>query len=288
MTTAVRFQALPPLSPDEYQALEQSIAEHGVMVPIIVDEHDVVIDGHHRQKIASEHGIACPKRTLRDLDDAAKRTLALSLNLDRRHLTREQRRALVAESIKADPQLSDREHGRRTGVDHKTAGAIRDKLQSTGEIPQSDVRVSGDGRVRPSHQPPRPEPVVPEQHLPPLPENYMGYFADEQEASDALAMADMSDSEFESALEAARSEGDLSAQNVLQQGPPEQRKQRDTPITKQFWTANYELTKAVQRVVRLSENDRFKKNKDQISECHLSDLVRARDAINGVIQQLEG
>ena len=69
---------------------------------------------------------------------------------------------------------------------------------------------------------------------------------------------------------------------------PQQQKPRETPITKTFSSANFELRKAVERVVRLSENDRFKKNKDQISGCHLSDLIRARDAINGVIQQLEG
>lgn len=253
MTTAVRFQALPPLSPDEYQALEQSILENGVLVAVIVDEHGVVIDGHHRQKIAAEHRLFCPTREVRDLDDAQKRTMALSLNLDRRHLNREQRRALVAESIKADPQLSDREHSRRTGVSPSTAGSVRQDLESEGEVSKLDSRVSGDGRERPSSQPPRP---TPEPELPP-------------------------DDPYESFP------NEVSSEDVAVEPDP-QRKPRDTPITKSFFTANFELRKAVERVVRLSENDRFKKNKDQISGCHLSDLIRARDAINGVIQQLEG
>lgn len=257
MTTAVRFQALPPLSPDEYQALEQSIAEHGVMVPIIVDEHDVVIDGHHRQKIASEHGLFCPKRTLRDLDDAAKRTMALSLNLDRRHLTREQRRALVAESIKADPQLSDREHGRRTGVDHKTAATVRDEMEGRGEIPHVSERVDSAGRQQPSSKPPRPVIDVPEQQLPPLPDNYMDLTA--STASDTTPIT-----------------------------PAAPKEPRRKAITEAFDTASYELRRVVERVVRLTEDDRFKKNKDQITGSNLSDLIRVRDALNGVIQHLEG
>lgn len=59
---------------------------------------------------------------------------SVSLNADRRQLTRVPRRALVAESIKADPQLSDREHGRRVGANHKTVGAIRRDLEANGEI----------------------------------------------------------------------------------------------------------------------------------------------------------
>lgn len=57
-----------------------------------------------------------------------------------------------------DPGLSNREHARRTGADHKTVQAVREESESTGEIRQSETRVSGDGRVRPASQPPRPEP----------------------------------------------------------------------------------------------------------------------------------
>lgn len=63
---------------------------------------------------------------------------------------------------------------------------------------------------------------------------------------------------------------------------------RRKPITEAFDSANYELRRSVERVIRLTEDDRFTKNKDQISGANLSDLIRARDAINGVIQQLEG
>jgi hypothetical protein len=76
--------------------------------------------------------------------------MALTLNVDRRHLTRDQRRELLTKSIKADPALSDRQHGRRTGTDHKTASKVRDQLAGRGEIPHVDQRTDTAGRRQPA------------------------------------------------------------------------------------------------------------------------------------------
>jgi hypothetical protein len=72
------------------------------------------------------------------------------------------------------------------------------------------------------------------------------------------------------------------------QKPAAPKEPRRKPITDAFDSASYDLKKVVERVVRLVQDDRFTKNKDQISGANLSDLVRVRDAINGVIQHLEG
>lgn len=71
---------------------------------------------------------------------------------------------------------------------------------------------------------------------------------------------------------------------VPQQAPAPRRK----PITDAFDSANLDVRRAVERVVRLAGDDRFTKNKDKIKASNLSDLVRVRDALNGVINQLEG
>ncbi|MGV0778732.1 helix-turn-helix domain-containing protein [Mycolicibacterium elephantis] len=44
-------------------------------------------------------------------------------------------RAAVIAALRAEPQLSDREHARRLGVDHKTVASVRRGLQESGEIP---------------------------------------------------------------------------------------------------------------------------------------------------------
>ena len=148
MNTAVEFQVMPPLTVDEYNDLHDSIKEHGVQVPITVDENNVVIDGHHRRKIASEMGIDCPTVVKAGLTDTEKRTLALSLNIDRRHLNREQKRALVERSIRTDPHLSNLAHARRTGVSDKTVNKVRADLSSNSEIPNYGPgdRVEASGR----------------------------------------------------------------------------------------------------------------------------------------------
>ena len=144
MSSAVRYQVMPPLSSEEYQELYESIKAEGVLEPIHVDEEGVVIDGHHRSRIASELGVPCPVITHDDLDDAGKRSLAFTLNLKRRHLNREQRRALGAESVRLDPIRSNREHAQRTGLNHKTIQSIREAegIPSPREIIADAVRES--------------------------------------------------------------------------------------------------------------------------------------------------
>lgn len=146
MSSAVRYQVMPPLSTEEYQELYDDIKTNGIHTPIHVDEEGVVIDGHHRSKIASELGIPCPVIAHDDLSESQKRSLAFSSNLKRRHLNREQRRELREESLKRDPQLSNREHARRTGADHKTVVADRERLEALGEIPQVDKTTDSMGR----------------------------------------------------------------------------------------------------------------------------------------------
>lgn len=127
VSDVTRYQVMPPLSPDEYQELYDSIKSEGVHEPVHIDEDGVIIDGHHRSKIAKELGIPCPVITHDGLSESKKRSLAFTLNLKRRHLNREQRRALGLESLRLDPIASNREHSKRTGLDHKTIQDIREK-----------------------------------------------------------------------------------------------------------------------------------------------------------------
>lgn len=149
MSEAIEFQVMPPLSMEEYNSLHDSIEQSGVQVPVVVDENGTVIDGHHRKKIATELGVECPTTTKAGLDGTAKRTLALSLNLDRRHLNREQRRELIAASVKADPQLTNREHAKRTGVSPTTVGVIRQDMEEVGRVSKLDTRTDSRGYQQP-------------------------------------------------------------------------------------------------------------------------------------------
>jgi predicted acylesterase/phospholipase RssA len=135
------YQPMPPPTLEEYEALHESISLGGVLEPIVVDENSNVIDGHYRQEIAKQLGRECPTRTVAGLSDDEKIALAITLNVHRRHLTAVQRRELLGKSIAAAPEQSDREHGRRTHTDHKTAASVRAELVESGEIPHFSERV---------------------------------------------------------------------------------------------------------------------------------------------------
>ena len=73
----------PPLPPDVYQRLKQSIAEHGVLNPVVVDQDGRIIDGVHRARACAELGREYPTLTLPEGFDPHE--AALRFNADRRH-----------------------------------------------------------------------------------------------------------------------------------------------------------------------------------------------------------
>ena len=263
--SAIRFQVMPPLAPDEYQELRDDIADRGVIEPIHVDEHGVVIDGHHRKRIADDLGIECPAIVHDDLDDAGKRSLAFTLNLKRRHLNREQRRSLIAESLRADPGLSNREHARRTGVPDKTVGVVRSEMESGAEIPHLDERTGPDGKVYPASQPSRPEPE-PEQE------------SDDEEDTPAPSW------EPAGHIHPA----DLAALNRPEPSDTPHAKQEPTgprrkPLTDDVLNAVVDLQKALRKWEAIVNDDRFPANKKQAGDLHLSDLHRAETSLKTII-----
>jgi ParB-like chromosome segregation protein Spo0J len=80
---------------DEYEALRESIRKYGVIQPVIVDENGAVIDGYHRVKICEELGIEYPTKVLEGLSEEEKENLSVSLNIKRRHLTKDQKKELA-------------------------------------------------------------------------------------------------------------------------------------------------------------------------------------------------
>src|SRR4051794_23509626 len=89
---------LRPLREEERSALRSAIRKYGVVVPVVVDEHDGVIDGCNRVQLAAEEGLTTiPVDVRRDLTPEMKVELALTLNDARRHLNgRELREARAA------------------------------------------------------------------------------------------------------------------------------------------------------------------------------------------------
>lgn len=139
MSDKVSIQPMPNLSADEYSALREDIRTRGVLVPVILDQNGRILDGNNRVRIAGELGIEYPTETVTVDDENDAIDLAITLNCARRHLSREQLRAVIASELVRRPADSDREIARRVGCDHKTVGSVRRGPASApvgGEVPQ--------------------------------------------------------------------------------------------------------------------------------------------------------
>lgn len=149
-----QYQLLPELSDEEFAALKADIDNRGVMVPLEMDERGNLLDGHHRLRACRELGITDYPTIIRPgLSEAEKTEHILALNLDRRHLSQEQRRSLIAKVLKATPEASNREVARVMKVDHHTVASVREDLESTGEFPQLERTIGADGKARPARRP---------------------------------------------------------------------------------------------------------------------------------------
>jgi hypothetical protein len=137
VTAEQPYQLMPQLTAEEYAALRDDITENGVLVPVVKDQYGNILDGHHRVQVAEDLGITYRVDVAEVRDEEHARSLARRYNLARRHLSREQKRQLIAAEITANPDDSDRAIGRRLCCDHKTVGSVRREL--SGEIPHPSL-----------------------------------------------------------------------------------------------------------------------------------------------------
>ena len=87
------IRLIPPLTSSEYERLKRSIKEEGaLLVPVVLNQNNVVLDGYHRLKACTELDLPVPHRvkdfTGRPLEEMM---FVVNMNLYRRHLNEFQR-----------------------------------------------------------------------------------------------------------------------------------------------------------------------------------------------------
>lgn len=251
------YQVMPRLTPDEYAELEQSIRENGVQVPITVGPDGRIIDGHHRDEIARKHDLHCPRVTAQG-DDQKLRSLAFSLNLHRRHLTREQKRQIIAESLKADPQLSNREHAKRTGASDPTVGAVRREMEQSGQVQSFSTSIGSDGKSYPATPRPKPEPE----------------FAPADEVAPGIT-----------AEELAELHPAPAPRRPLPEPTGDPAGPRRQALEEQFFQATERLNSVIATIQNLGDDDRLPRNKEKVAR-YRNDLLNAIDVLQHVASSL--
>ncbi|MFF0454216.1 ParB/RepB/Spo0J family partition protein [Nocardia africana] len=117
--------------------------------PILVHRATMrVIDGMHRVHAARMKGMTHIEVLF--FDGSAAEAFLRGVESNVVHglpLTLPDRKAAAERILESMPELSDRTIATSTGLSSKTVARIR--LRSTGEIPQSNIRIGADGRTRP-------------------------------------------------------------------------------------------------------------------------------------------
>ena len=150
MTTLTKLEPhefskiFPPISEEDFDKLVADIKENGLHQHI-VRYQGKILDGNNRYRACSLAGIEPTFADFTGIDADAKRYV-ISANIHRRHLSPEDRRKIIEALLKADPTKSNRQIAATAKVDDKTVGAVREKLESTAEIPQLESTTGADGK----------------------------------------------------------------------------------------------------------------------------------------------
>lgn len=133
-------QSMMPMSQEDYQRLKASIEKDGLRENLKGYQDKTgtfyLLSGWNRLEIAKELGWkTVPIDVIEGPESQEERKLyAISENLDRRHLTSEQKRELVRFYLRLNPEESDREVSKKTGVSHPTVSKLREEEISRGKI----------------------------------------------------------------------------------------------------------------------------------------------------------
>jgi ParB-like chromosome segregation protein Spo0J len=119
----------PLLEGEEFEALIHSIERQGLLNPITLYDGKV-LDGRNRYSAAKAARYKFAAKDFVQLPAGYDpKEFVLIANVNRRHLTTEQKKTLVIQIMRERPYASDRQIAKLTGVDNKTVGNYRRELE---------------------------------------------------------------------------------------------------------------------------------------------------------------
>ncbi len=153
LKTDRRLQMRSKRDPDVISQYAEAMRHGGVVkFPPLRVVHDtesealLIWDGNHREEAAVQAELsefACLVRP-GTIEDAI--WLALSANKEHglRRSNKDKEKAVRC-ALRRRPELADKSIAEHVGVDHKTVGKHRARMEANGEIPRSEVRTTTDG-----------------------------------------------------------------------------------------------------------------------------------------------
>jgi ribosomal protein L37AE/L43A len=143
---------LPKQTAEERAALTESILADGCRDAIIIDENDVIIDGHNRYEICTEHGIEF-QTVVKRFESREDAVIFICKNqYGRRNLSQEQRAYILGKQYEAEKKLSRGGGDRKSEIaknqshqndDFEKAGKTKFKLAKEMNVGSTTVERSG-------------------------------------------------------------------------------------------------------------------------------------------------
>jgi ParB-like chromosome segregation protein Spo0J len=122
-------EMLPPMDDGQFDGLVGSIRREGLLEPMVLYQGKI-LDGRNRYRAAKEAGYKFTDRDFVQLKAGVDpKEFVYSINIQRRHLNRDQKQDLISRFLKLNPKASNRAIAKLVGVDDKTVGAVRDRLE---------------------------------------------------------------------------------------------------------------------------------------------------------------
>ena len=132
-------QLLPPLSGEQFSALESDILENGCYAPIIVNEDMVIIDGYNRFRVCDKHGLPYKMLMFSFANLLEAKQWALDTQKGRRNLGKWEL-GQIALKLKPEIEVKARANMSAGGGDHKSVAMKSGLANSPNPISAVDTR----------------------------------------------------------------------------------------------------------------------------------------------------
>jgi ParB-like chromosome segregation protein Spo0J len=146
----------PPMSDDEFFGLVKDIEKNGQRQDIDIWNGEI-IEGVHRAKACQQLGIEPRYHERRFESEEGARAYVISLNIQRRHLSAEQKREMIAKL--ADWSRSDRAIADEFKTNRNTAGRVRKEVEKKSGVTvvTPEKRIGKDGKKQLAKKPTKPQ-----------------------------------------------------------------------------------------------------------------------------------
>ena len=132
-------ELLPPLTGEQFAALEADIIKNGCYSPVIVNEDMVIIDGHNRQRLCQQHGLPYQMAVFSFESMLEAKQWALDTQKGRRNLDKWEL-GKIALRLKPDIEARARENMSAGGGDQKSEDAKSGLATLPNPISSVDTR----------------------------------------------------------------------------------------------------------------------------------------------------